>query len=257
MLTFLRKIRKSLIGSGSTRKYLLYAIGEIALIVIGILIALQISNWNESNKLKELERKTLSEIRNELSITRGEIQSDLNAHLSEIDEMNALVDHIIQQKPETDDLWLRFVNASRDHQAYPKSSAFENLKSVGLDIVRDDTLRREITQIYQLSFKRIVDRGDYNPKYDIESAFEPYIKRHLDIDEDSFNEVKIPGSSGRMKLYHGKIKNYKEFVSDRTLLREFQMQMMERSNKIRLHHRTVEELDKVMESIDKELGVVN
>jgi len=53
MLTFLRKIRKSLIESGSARKYLLYAIGEIALVVIGILIALQINNWNEGRKTKK------------------------------------------------------------------------------------------------------------------------------------------------------------------------------------------------------------
>ncbi len=49
MLTFLKKIRKSLIESGSARKYLLYALGEIALVVIGILIALQINNWNQQN----------------------------------------------------------------------------------------------------------------------------------------------------------------------------------------------------------------
>ncbi len=42
MLTFLRKIRKSLIDSGSTRKYLIYAVGEIALVVLGILIALHL-----------------------------------------------------------------------------------------------------------------------------------------------------------------------------------------------------------------------
>ncbi|MBT8221519.1 MAG: hypothetical protein KJP00_16945 [Bacteroidia bacterium] len=49
MLTFLRKIRRSLIESGSARKYILYAIGEIALVVLGILIALQINNWNAHN----------------------------------------------------------------------------------------------------------------------------------------------------------------------------------------------------------------
>ena len=50
MLNFLRKIRRSLLESGSAGKYLLYAIGEIALVVIGILIALQINNWNEQRK---------------------------------------------------------------------------------------------------------------------------------------------------------------------------------------------------------------
>jgi len=60
MLTFLRKIRKSLIESlpsrqagGSTQKYLLYTMGEIALVVIGILIALQINNWNEHRSLQK------------------------------------------------------------------------------------------------------------------------------------------------------------------------------------------------------------
>ncbi len=59
MLTFLRKIRKSLIESGSTRKYFLYAIGEITLVVIGILIALQINNWNESRKNHERIRENV------------------------------------------------------------------------------------------------------------------------------------------------------------------------------------------------------
>ncbi len=66
MLTFLRRIRKSLINSGSTRKYLLYAIGEIALVVIGILIALQINNWNEERKSEQKVRLILGEIANDL-----------------------------------------------------------------------------------------------------------------------------------------------------------------------------------------------
>ena len=49
MLTFLRKVRRTLINSGSGQRYLLYAVGEIALVVIGILIALQINNWNTEN----------------------------------------------------------------------------------------------------------------------------------------------------------------------------------------------------------------
>ena len=62
MLTFFRKIRKALLESGSTQKYLLYAIGEIALVVIGILIALQINNWNEWRKEREMENGILIEL---------------------------------------------------------------------------------------------------------------------------------------------------------------------------------------------------
>jgi hypothetical protein len=53
MLAILRKIRKSLINTGKVSKYLIYALGEIVLVVVGILIALQINNWNEANKLGE------------------------------------------------------------------------------------------------------------------------------------------------------------------------------------------------------------
>ncbi|MDX1702342.1 MAG: DUF6090 family protein [Melioribacteraceae bacterium] len=70
MLTFFRRIRlrilslassdtvrKGLLGSGQTQRYILYAIGEIALVVIGILIALQINNWNERRKEHQIEKE--------------------------------------------------------------------------------------------------------------------------------------------------------------------------------------------------------
>jgi hypothetical protein len=53
MFTFLRKIRLLLIESGSARKYLVYSIGEIALVVIGIVLALQINTWNEWRKERD------------------------------------------------------------------------------------------------------------------------------------------------------------------------------------------------------------
>lgn len=66
MLIFLRKIRKSLIESGSARKYLFYAIGEIALVVIGILIALQVNNWNEARIQRNLKQKSLTRLLEDL-----------------------------------------------------------------------------------------------------------------------------------------------------------------------------------------------
>ena len=53
MIKFFRKIRYNLMEQNKTGKYLKYAIGEIILVVIGILIALSINNWNESRKLQE------------------------------------------------------------------------------------------------------------------------------------------------------------------------------------------------------------
>jgi len=66
MITLLRKIRKRLIKNGNVSSYLLYAIGEIALVVIGILIALQINNWNEQRKLNIKEQALLQQLLTDL-----------------------------------------------------------------------------------------------------------------------------------------------------------------------------------------------
>nr|WP_297912035.1 DUF6090 family protein [uncultured Allomuricauda sp.] len=58
MLRFLKKLRQGFLSEGNFSKYLAYALGEIILVVLGILIALQINNWNERRKTDE-ERKTL------------------------------------------------------------------------------------------------------------------------------------------------------------------------------------------------------
>lgn len=58
MLSYFREIRNSLLTMGGVRKYLLYAIGEILLVMIGILLALQVNKWNQS-RLDELKEQEL------------------------------------------------------------------------------------------------------------------------------------------------------------------------------------------------------
>ena len=67
MIKFFRRIRQSLLSENKFSKYLLYAIGEIILVVIGILIALQINNWNENRKLRDKEVYFLEGIKNDLA----------------------------------------------------------------------------------------------------------------------------------------------------------------------------------------------
>ena len=74
MLTFLRRIRKSLLEEGSARKYFLYAIGEIVLVVIGILIALQINNWNESRKDDKVVKQYMSNLLIDLRKDKDDLQ---------------------------------------------------------------------------------------------------------------------------------------------------------------------------------------
>ncbi len=66
MIKFFRHIRKTMIKENRTSKYLLYAIGEIILVVIGILIALNINNWNEKNNRLQKEIALLYNVKNDL-----------------------------------------------------------------------------------------------------------------------------------------------------------------------------------------------
>jgi len=82
MIKFFRHIRQNLIMENKTGKYLKYAIGEIVLVVIGILIALQINNWNQSNKEKEIEQKYLMNILSDLKNQKDLINTQLEIEQS-------------------------------------------------------------------------------------------------------------------------------------------------------------------------------
>ena len=100
MIKFFRKIRQNLLSEGKTGKYLKYAIGEIFLVVIGILIALQINNWNEHRKdlaqeqliLKQLRAKYQNNLQqlNEKILMRTQAMSSCNALLATIDDPSQL-----------------------------------------------------------------------------------------------------------------------------------------------------------------------
>ncbi len=67
MIKFFRHIRKRLLTENKFSKYLLYAIGEIVLVVIGILIALSINNWNETRKYLKIEIRYLNALKSEFA----------------------------------------------------------------------------------------------------------------------------------------------------------------------------------------------
>jgi hypothetical protein len=77
MIKFFRKIRQNMIKENRVSKYVLYAIGEIILVVIGILIALQINNWNEENKGKALEKQMMANLNSEFKNNLNKIKESI------------------------------------------------------------------------------------------------------------------------------------------------------------------------------------
>lgn len=77
MIKFYRKIRQQLITENKFSKYLIYASGEILLVMIGILLALQVNNWNESQKAKKQRSQLIIDLLDELYHTNSEIESTI------------------------------------------------------------------------------------------------------------------------------------------------------------------------------------
>lgn len=77
MIKFFRNIRQRMLIENKVSRYLLYALGEIALVMIGILLALQVNNWNELEKEKKEEQKLLTDLRSEFSQNEVSLDSVL------------------------------------------------------------------------------------------------------------------------------------------------------------------------------------
>jgi len=76
MISFFRKIRKKMLNNNEFSRYLLYAFGEIALIIVGILIALNVNNYSESLKNKAIKRQLLTQLQQENRLNLEDLQSD-------------------------------------------------------------------------------------------------------------------------------------------------------------------------------------
>ena len=91
MLKFFRAILQKLLSDNTFNKYFLYAIGEIILVVIGILIALSINNWNEQRKRNSQEQELLAGLEVEFTINFNRLEKVLQLHQNSIDSANEIM----------------------------------------------------------------------------------------------------------------------------------------------------------------------
>ncbi|MFN1835227.1 hypothetical protein AB2B38_008195 [Balneola sp. MJW-20] len=148
MITLFRRIREKLIASGSFTKYLLYAIGEILLVVIGILIALQVNNWNSEQRDRnisiEYHNRLIAEIDQRIKGIESEIEraGEISQGLSQAVE--------VLEKREINDSTKAILDyaLSRYNQLAPFSFqlvSYEEMKSSGrLSLIYDIDLRQEL-----------------------------------------------------------------------------------------------------------------
>ena len=94
MIKFFRKIRYDLMKKNKTGKYFKYAIGEIILVVVGILIALQINNWNEQRKNNTKEQQILSQLKDEYNANLLQLEQKITNRKKIILAANKVLQHI-------------------------------------------------------------------------------------------------------------------------------------------------------------------
>jgi len=149
MLTFFRRIRKSLLDGGNTRRYLAYAIGERLLLMIGILLALQVNNWNEYPKDKGVQLRLLKE----LHATAGEDLARNKHHFEQnkdcLQSLEIVIKHLEEKIPFHDSLAYHFALAHSRWISQIKDNAYESIKEHGLDFIENDTTRNYMTHLYE------------------------------------------------------------------------------------------------------------
>ena len=158
MIKFFRKIRYNLMEKNKTGKYLKYAIGEIVLVMVGILLALQVNNWNENRKDNLKEVANLQSLKSELEISLEELKSDYNStkifHNSALKVQN----HIRKKARISDSMYRDFFLSYQISNFFPKTSTYETFKNGNLELIKSDSLKILITDIYEGGYKRILSR---------------------------------------------------------------------------------------------------
>ncbi len=177
MVRIFRSIRLKLAAENNVVKYLRYAFGEIVLVVIGILIALQVNNWNEKRKDANFEHEILSLIDQNLE----QDSVSLSFELSHTKLAIHLTDRLLKQvalKNFNDSLnyWMGKIISFERFRS--QSSAYEMLKSKGLENISDKKLQMALITYYDQSLYQI-----YQSLNDVELSFKqdwiPVIKKEF------------------------------------------------------------------------------
>ena len=239
-ITFLRSLRQSYLNSGKLTKYLFYALGEIFLVVLGILIALQVNTWNNSRLDLKKEREILLELKEGLQEDAYKLDSVVISYERDLKKMHKL-DSLLTfnnhpYHPDMDDLFgaiygIRYV---RVNQAY-----FEELKNNGIHLIRDAGLKKSIVNLFEETYDLL--RSYLDAERSTNQVVRPYYLQ---------NFVNIEFYRTATPVNYDKIWNdpyYKNIVHYRIITLEL--------NHVRNYGNTVRIINQIVEGIDNYLEI--
>lgn len=171
MIKFFRKIRYNLVNQNRTSKYLKYAIGEIILVVIGILIALQINNWNEDRKTTNAEAKALKELLIEFKTNHKDFMRVYEIKRRARDSVRSYLDFIMDKRiPESKKDFL-FRGLGRNTWD-PNYSVLDGLFNSGMiGNLKNDSLKSYLSYW----------QGHVSNYMRLQVAYDEYVNKYLDF----------------------------------------------------------------------------
>jgi hypothetical protein len=160
MIKFFRKIRQNLLMENKTGKYFKYAIGEIILVVIGILIALQINNWNENRKqqikLQQIYHEILADLKRERDYANFIINKFEGQRKAYTDYLESFSSTKITRKS----MYRKLLELNME--GYPinsNSSIVESLQNSGEIVLLPQSIRNRLINLRRQKNKIIVDES--------------------------------------------------------------------------------------------------
>jgi len=181
MVKFFRRIRRKLIDERNLNRYMIYALGEIILVVVGILIALKLNNVNTEQDLRNKEFVLVQEIRNNLQANLDQFDSSINWQTERVADIEKIISYSKKGKPWNDTLGIAIRQFGNPEEFFINNSGYESLKSIGLDIISSDTLRNSITNLYEQVYKKTEIRTNQYGQVFF-STREPFMLKNFSYD---------------------------------------------------------------------------
>ena len=186
MIKFFRNIRGQLLIEGKMTKYFKYAIGEILLVMIGILLALQVNNWNEQRKQELVELSVLKELKNDLEFSKNELDSINRYNLEYLKDYKLIKFFIDEDLPYEEVLDAAFSSLDVWEDPFLPTMGYESLKSKGIDLIKNDSLKREIVYVYDFAINgRVLNTKDWEWSFN-QNTTQKFMVANIrrDIEED-------------------------------------------------------------------------
>ena len=151
-MKFFRTTRQTSLTENKFAKYLIYAIGEIILVVIGILIALQVNNFNENRQIEELEISLLKEMKDNLRSDIEDIKINIGIHEKSIQSAKIILNSFENKLLDSDTLNMYYGKVGMIPRYLMTENAYNSMKEDGMRIIQNYSLKNAITDHYEISF---------------------------------------------------------------------------------------------------------